>query len=100
VLAFLNKQKKFADAQVACASIGSGWHAPLLDYGQADPRATSYSNSLDGVGEYFTYVASGEFWSASTVAFATDHAYFVNLWHGYSYFYNKDKSSSVVCVRP
>jgi len=99
-VAFLNTEKTFDGAQVSCAGLGAGWHAPASYIQNADPRANDNSNSLQAVGEYFSGASRRWFWSSSTVSDVTRYAWYVYLANGYTGSNFKGSSYYVVCVRP
>jgi len=100
-VAFLNTEKNFDDAQVSCASLGAGWHAPASsNLYDADPRATDNSNSAEAVSEYFAHLTNSLLWSMSMVSGTTYGALCINLGLGGIGNSSKRFSYYVVCVRP
>ena len=97
-VAFLNFRKEFDAAQVACAELGAGWHAPASNSSNANPRVSDNSNSLEAVCSYVAGTTSHWFWSSSTVSSDTDYAWSVNLAYGGTLTNLKYDSTNVVCV--
>jgi hypothetical protein len=69
-------------------NLGDGWRLPTKEELQA------YAPQLNKMG------IVGDFWSGSTVSYATNLAWFVTLGNGYTSNNLKSYSYGVVCVRP
>ncbi|MEI6397483.1 MAG: hypothetical protein WCO71_01815, partial [Pseudomonadota bacterium] len=64
-VAFLNVEKDFDEAGLACTSLGPDWYKPAMNDSSATPQVYTDSSSLESVSVYFGGTTSHVFWSSS-----------------------------------